>query len=147
MSRLALLDSGPLGLISHPRNHVPLEQWTLELARSGTRVVVPEIADYEVRRELIRAGRIVGVRRLDALKTWLGFARITSDTLLKAAELWAESRRIGRPTSDPAGLDIDVILAAQALILIDEGHDVTIATTNVGHLTRFVSASRWEEIS
>ena len=31
--------------------------------------------------------------------------------MLRAAELWAQARRRGRPTADPKELDCDVILA------------------------------------
>lgn len=40
----------------------------------------------------------------------------------------------------------DVILAATAQLLGEDGHDVLIETTNVGHLGRFVSAQRWQDI-
>ena len=43
-------------------------------------------------------------------------------------------------------LDGDVILAAQAVILRSQGYDTTIATTNVGHLSRFTPAKLWQEI-
>ena len=62
--------------------------------------------------------------------------------MTKAAELWAESRRLGRPTADPKELDGDVILAAQALAA-----DAVVATENVGHLSRFVLAKHWTAIS
>ncbi len=40
-------------------------QWLLERATGGAMVVVPEIADYEVRRELLRARRSAGIDRLE----------------------------------------------------------------------------------
>jgi hypothetical protein len=55
--------------------------------------------------------------------------------MLLAAELWAQSRKAGKPTADPKALDGDVILAAQAKLLESGGNPVVIATTNVGHLS------------
>ncbi len=86
------------------------------------------------------------MRRLDQLKAVLPYAKITTEVMLKAAELWAEARRSGQPTSDPKALDGDVILAAQALLAGEGGDEVVVATTNVGHLVRFVSAKDWQEI-
>lgn len=94
---------------------------------------VSEIADYEIRRELIRADRPVGLARLNALKTTLPYLPLTTSIMLRAAELWAEAR--GRPTADPQALDCDVILAAQALAM-----GATLVTDNVGHLSLFVEA-------
>ena len=52
MSRIVLLDSGPLGLVTGPRSK-PLkaacQQWLADLLSAGVIVHVPEIADYEVR--------------------------------------------------------------------------------------------------
>ncbi len=108
--------------------------------------MLPEIADYEVRRELLRAGKVAGIRRLDQLKTTITYRPITTEVMLKAAEFWAEARRRGRPTADPKALDGDVILAAQAVLVADEGNEVIIATTNVGHLSQFVDAREWQLI-
>ncbi|OKH54974.1 hypothetical protein NIES2101_05255 [Calothrix sp. HK-06] len=60
--------------------------------------------------------------------------------MLLAVQLWAEARLRGRPTADPSALDGDVILATQAISVENEGYEVVIATTNVGHL------STWTEI-
>jgi len=56
---LTFLDSGPLGLACDrpgkpSANHCRL--WLNSLSASGVRVLIPEIIDYEVRRELIRIG-------------------------------------------------------------------------------------------
>ena len=40
-----------------------------------------------------------------------------------------------------------MILAAQAEMIRSGGDDVTIATTNVGHLSRFVPAQAWQEVN
>jgi predicted nucleic acid-binding protein len=116
------------------------------LLSNGVRVLVPEIADYEVRRELLRAEKRAGIARLDRLKTRIGYAPITTQAMLLAAEFWAQARRQGRPTTDDRALDGDVILAAQAVIRARGGDEVVIATTNVGHLGRFADARTWEEI-
>lgn len=108
---------------------------------------VPEIADYEVRRELLRADKVKGIQRLDLLKHEIGYLPITTEVMLKAAELWVEARKQGKPTADDKALDADVILAAQAIAVSKEEYSVTVATSNVGHLGRFVQAARWEEIS
>lgn len=108
-------------------------------------ILIPEIADYEVRRELIRAGKQRSVRQLDQLKAALEYIPLTIEMMLKAAELWAEVRQQGQPTADPSALDGDVILAAQAMIIAQQRQqEIMIATTNVGHLSRFTIAQHWQ---
>ena len=75
MSLIVLLDAGPLGMITNPKSSPDNEackEWLSALATKGTEVIIPEIADYEVRRELLRAGKERGLGRLDALKGMLG---------------------------------------------------------------------------
>jgi len=113
-------------------------------------VLVPEISDYEVRRELLRAGKSRGLSRLDHLAEDLGYLHITTEAMRLAARFWADARRQGQPTASDEALDGDVILAAQAVALAEEEEegldDVVVATTNVGHLSRLAAAERWEEI-
>jgi hypothetical protein len=61
--KTAFLDT--LGQASHPRRNPAFAQWFDRLLTTDTAVMIPEIADYEVRRELLRARREVGIRRLD----------------------------------------------------------------------------------
>ena len=72
MREFVLLDSGPLGLACR-RHGSPLpdrcRQWFRGLILRGVGVVLPEIADYEVRRELTRIGADASLRRLDDLVT------------------------------------------------------------------------------
>jgi len=63
--------------------------------------MLPEIADYEVRRELLRAGKVAGIGRLDELKSRLTYLPISTLVMLLAADFWAEARKRGRPTADP----------------------------------------------
>ena len=148
MSRAILLDSGPLGLITNPRASPVADacgRWLVNAIRSGAAVMVPEIADYEVRRELIRARRNAGLERLDALIAEVEFLPIDTAAMRRAAEFWAEARQAGRPTAPDPALDGDVILAAQAATLTRAG--VIVATTNPKHLSRYVSAVLWTDIA
>ncbi len=120
--------------------------WLNSLPSRGYKAILPELADYEVRRELIRAGKVAGIRQLDLLKTGIEYLPISTEVMLLAAQLWADARLRGRPTADPNSLDGDVILAAQAILLANEGNEVVIATTNVGHLSQFVDAREWQLI-
>jgi predicted nucleic acid-binding protein len=149
MRRLIVLDSGPLGMLTNPKaKGVPLEcqQWLRSLLQKGDKIIIPEIADYEVRRELLRAGLLQSVRRLDNFKQTLEYLPIKTEAMLLAATLWAEARQAGQPTADPKALDGDVILSAQARLLCDDTTNVIVATTNVAHLSRFVMALDWQSI-
>lgn len=148
--RRIFLDAGPLGLLTSPTGRPRADrcrQWARDLLAAGARVVVPEVADNEIRRELIRIGATAGIRRLDQAKAGLEYAPITTAAMLLAAEYWADTRRAGRPTASPDALDGDCILAAQATLAAGPGDTVTVATTNVAHLGRFVDARTWESIA
>jgi predicted nucleic acid-binding protein len=110
------------------------------------RVLVPEIADYEVRRELIRAGKTTGLASLDKVNAALEYVPLTTPTMLRAAELWAEARRRGIAAAGDKAIDADMILCAQALTCDAAGDSIVIATTNVVHLQTFVDAKLWNEI-
>jgi predicted nucleic acid-binding protein len=147
---IALLDSGPLGILTSPLANpdaIRCQQWLDTLVEHGHHVFTSEVCDYEVRRELLRINSTAGIARLDAFILFVSFMPINRGTMLRAAQLWAEARRRGRPTADAAALDADVILAAQAQLLAEELREhVVVVTTNARHLGQFVDARRWQEI-
>jgi len=150
MSTVILLDTGLLGLITHPQASEEARQcaqWLVSLSLKGFDIKVPEITDYEIRRELLRMNKVKSIKRLNDLKNVLGYVPLTTQTMLVAAEFWAEARKQGKPTADDKALDGDVILAAQASVIESAGSTAIVATTNVGHLSRFVNAKTWRDIS
>ena len=146
MTRAVVLDAGSLAMITHPRPNPELARWFAQQLRDGAEFVIPEIADYEVRRELIRAAKTKSIERLDQLAASLVYLPLSTEIMRTAARLWADMRRQGTPTASEEALDADVILAAQASSLQGDYAEIIVATDNVGHLARMVSAKRWNEI-
>jgi len=148
--KLIFLDLGILGMVSNPRgtnSNLACQLWLENLLINGENIVIPEIADYELRRELIRANKKAGIKRLDQLKSVLTYLPITTETMLLAAQFWAEIRQKGKPTAAPNSLDGDVILAAQAKLEEIKRFQVIVATNNVKHLSLFIDARHWSIIS
>lgn len=152
MIEAVILDSGILTLATQ-RQGIPVADacriWVFNCVTAGVRVVVPAISNYEARRELIRADKTAGLARLDEFIPAEPdrYLPLTDADLYQAAELWARARRQGLPSADPKALDIDVLLAAQALSLSLAAGRFTVATSNVRHLSRFVPADRWQNIT
>jgi len=149
MSRLVVLDTSPLGMVTNPKDSSEsreCKEWLKGLLEAGVQVAIPAIADYELRRELLRERKIKGIERLDALSQRVGYLDIRGTTLEVAAELWAEARIAGIPTAHDKAIDGDMILTAQARMVIEGGFDAVIATSNVSHLARFGFAKLWQDI-
>jgi predicted nucleic acid-binding protein len=144
MGNLLLLDTGPAGEITHPQENLEITQWIRERLVDGDTIVLPEVVDFELRRSYLlelaqgRKKTQKSLDRLNELKETLTFLPINSEVMLKAAELWADARHVGKPTADRKELDCDVILAAQALQI-----GGTVVTTNPGHLGLFVPVISW----
>lgn len=138
-------------MVTHPKatgTTLECQLWLESQLQQGSTILIPEIADYEVRRELLRIGKQRSIRQLDQLQAVLEYIPITTAMILKAAELWAQVRQQGLPTADPSALDGDVILAAQTIVTSQQRQqEMMIATTNVGHLSRFAIAQDWWTIS
>ncbi|MGH2410244.1 MAG: nuclease [Chloroflexota bacterium] len=123
--------------------------WAITMIQARHRLLVPAIADYEVRRELERAGKTAGLATLDAWNSAAPerYLPLSDSALRLGARLWARARNTGTMTADPKELDADVLIAAQALDMGLALADFIVATVNVGHLALFVPADRWENIT
>jgi predicted nucleic acid-binding protein len=148
MSHTILLDSAVLGLLTAPPGRggqaADCARWLAAHLRAASRVVVPEITDYEIRRELLRLRKAAAVARLDALAAATEYLPLHTAAVRRAAELWAQARQRGQPTAGDKTIDADMILAAQAQTLGTPA--AVVATTNVGHLARFVPADLWQNL-
>jgi predicted nucleic acid-binding protein len=149
--RFIVLDSSPLSMLTQ-RNGIAeadhFKQWLAARQAGGAIAVVPEIVDYELRRELIRAGKTASVSRLDFVTAQPGttYLPLTTNAIRLAAQMWASARNSGGPTASPDALDIDVILAAQVIAQGWPTGEFVVATSNVSHLSRFVPAAEWTTI-
>ncbi len=141
------LDGTPLALLAHKAGSPAGEAcrtWLERVIGAGRVVVLPEIIDYELRRELLRLGASASIRRLDRLCSLLEYLPLDTGTMREAAALWAMARSKGRPTADKHALDADVILAAQVR---QRGPSASvIATSNVSHFELLAPAAEWSTI-
>ncbi len=152
MARLILLDAGIVGLLcSSPSlpDGIACRGWVSTQAKAGSKILLSDLTDFEVRRELNRLRATTKVRRLDDLRSILVPIPVTPATWRKAAEFWALVRMAGKPTAPDNALDGDAILGAVAITIGREGDEVFVATTNVKHLRRFpgVEAREWTQIT
>lgn len=157
MSKVIFFDAGPLGILTNPKTPPPLLtaqmiQWSLALIKAGHRLIVPAIADFEIRREFLRAGMTASIALLDAWNVAQPdrYLPLTDSALKRAAMLWAQARNGGTLPADPKELNGDVLIAAQVLDY-QETHglaicDTIIASINVGHLSLFAPADLWSNI-
>jgi len=93
----------------------------------------------------LRANKTKGIARLDDLAKLIEYLLIRTVAMHQSAKLWAQARQQGQPTAGDKTIDGDMILVAQAMTL--GVPDVVIATTNVGHLSRFIAAELWQNVA
>lgn len=143
-----LLDTGILGKICYPKSRAnrPIALWLeSQLTKGHIEIVIPEISDYELRRELLHRS-IYKVRpeakdalgRLNLLVGTLDYWPLSTSAMRSAAQIWAEAKGTGQSTEPEKYLGCDIILAAQ--VREAEGQ---VITTNEKHLSRFVKVYDW----
>jgi predicted nucleic acid-binding protein len=112
---IIILDSGVIHTICNPSEDEKVtscQRWFEKLMTRGCEVIISEICDYEVRRELIRRNNIKNQRKLDELREIVDVLPLTHEVSLKAAEIWARARQDNRPTSHDKDIDVDMIISA-----------------------------------
>lgn len=137
-----MLDTGVLGAICHPRKHADVKLWFRGILRvRGHDVFLPEVADFELRRELFRLGATASLRELDDLPSEVLYVPIDTAMMRDAAALWASMWKTGKPLGTADALAADVILAAQARAV-----DALMVTDNPSHLGRMVAVAAWKDL-
>lgn len=104
---------------------------------SGEPVYLSAVVYYELKRGLLHVDARTQLRQLDeGFKSVLPWAPVSDTTWDRAAHLWADCRRQGRPHDD----DGDLLIAAQA-----EALGAVVVTRNTRDFTDFpMIAENWE---
>jgi hypothetical protein len=110
MRKIIGLDTTPLGIVTNPKKPKITQtavEWVADLERAGHKIIVPAIADFELRRELVRAGNVDGVASLDTFNQVLPdrYLPLTDSALKRGADLWAQARNRGVLPADPKELN------------------------------------------
>jgi len=134
-----LLDTSVLGWVCHPRKHGEVREW-FRRAVAAHDILISEVADYELRRELLRIGSTRSLARLDELGRELVYVPVTTATWRSAARLWAGLRRVGVVTAGHQALDADVLISVQA-----QTEGAAVVTSNVDHFVT-VQALEWRDV-
>jgi hypothetical protein len=154
MSRMILLDAGPLGMYANPNANAKNKECRRRvdaLLVAGDTVRAPGIAVYEVRRELVhlqfRQPATKRLVRFDAATSFLGLVVINEEVMRRATEIWGDARSRGITTAPKEALDGDVILAAQAFLEQAKGNHIQIATSNSSDLANlFPNVLNWDDL-
>lgn len=149
-----VLDTTPLGLLSQKAGVAEADAckaWYVSLLQVGCRFFVPEIADYELRREFLRTGKTAAIARLDTVSASDPdrYLPLSTPDVRLAARLWAQARNRGVVTAPPDALNSDVLIAAQALRLVPADFGLSgmvVATANPSHLSALTTAALWSTI-
>ena len=156
MTRVIFLDTAPLSILTDPKFPAVTRdaiRWSVDLMAAGHSIMVPAIADYELRRELTRLNKVNSLSLLDTFNAAISdrYLPLTDSALKRAAVLWALARSGGTLPADPKELNGDLLITAQVLdYQIAHGlpkTEIVIATVNVGHLSLFAPADLWANIT
>lgn len=144
MNRVGLIDSGPLGDIIKPHPSADVVRWVHFVKENKIALRVPEIIDYELRRELILQGlkgnsdSYKSIGNLNKYRRTKRFIPLEpSVTLTDACDIWANLRNNNQGTADIKNIDVDVILVTQALSMKKDFEEIIVITGNLSDIRRF----------
>jgi len=149
---IVFLDTGPLGAITNPspksQQVSQIKAWAQQMEAANHRLIVPAVADYEQRREHLLRGATASITELDNFINRVPgrYLPVTDSALKRAAQLWADMRKIGLPTADLLELDCDIVLASQVLDLGLAAGSFIVATGNIRHVQRLIACATWQNI-
>ena len=147
---IVVLDTGPLGMVTHPRasgENRECSTWLRGMLEDGQPHRHPGNLRLRAETGARPRGQAGGIETTRCSGERSRYLPLDTVVMRHAAHLWALARNEGRPTASMDALDADVILAAQTLSLRSDDEAPLLATTNVGHLARFIDARAWREIS
>lgn len=108
-----LLDTNVLVRLCHPTGHQDVKDWFRALLLKGgaaPEFLISVLADYELRRALLRRGGTASLDRLDELARSVTVVPITPEVVRRGAEIFASIPESGGNRAS----DADVLMAAQA---------------------------------
>ncbi|MBC8142581.1 MAG: nucleic acid-binding protein [Armatimonadetes bacterium] len=157
MPTVIILDTGVLSNCVVPLNRgrstnlslaEACREWLADCEQNGATILVCAVAYYEALCEIERRQAVAQRTRLVTYCFQAGrFIPLNTSHLEAPAFLWAQARNVGLTTANDAALDGDVLLCAQVQSLGFTSTDYVVATTNTKHLSRFVNADEWQNIS
>lgn len=141
MTSRLMLDTNVLARICHPSLHQDVKEWLRRLLERGAaapEILVSVLADYELRRVLMKQQGVESLAHLDALEQSLRFVPLTVEASRRAAGMRRESGVAGSPSLS----DGDLLMAAQAEI---EGA-ILVTNDKAIHQIPGLTVRDWSEI-
>ena len=102
---IVVLDTNILGGIVNPKPRSEavkaMQKWGVEMLAAGHVFVIPSIAVYETRRELLRGSMVASATALDLFiaATPNIYLPMNDAAMTRAARLWADVRNAGQTTA------------------------------------------------
>src|SRR2546426_1790990 len=114
-------------MIAHPRPNSEILSWLRRMLTQGAEVIVPEVTDYELQRNLLLEGLMESAGRLDRLKAVLTYLPLNTRTILRARRSASHNRRKCGPFNrvrsiNRALLYVWCVVASSGIIWAQQGN-------------------------
>ena len=133
-----LLDTNTLTELCHPHRGLRVRRW-FEAMHVRHTVFLSGVAEYELRRELVRNHSVRALDALENLAERLPYVPMDRPMWKCAAVVWADQVAKGRMPAQ--GISGDTLLAAQALVV-----RAVVITENLKHFEGIVLAMSWTDV-